>query len=182
MKKKQITRDQWITTFFGLIVSVGECDEWQGMKTGRVPVYRVPSGYFGCSQKNTKQSARRILLAELGESIKPGHVVRMTCQNDLCMKRGHMVMMNRRASAIENGRRGHFRTPARCAAATATARRRAKLDVEAARVIRSSEESSAVLAERYGVSTGTISAVRRGERFRDGSVIGSSVFNWRPAA
>lgn len=180
----QMTYDAWLSSLLDLCVPVGDCVEWQGPTLkAKTPLVYVPKGYVLPEWGQYRQSARVVLWVLFHGSKPPaGSVIRPRCCNDRCVAIEHMVTMPRTAQSVEQARRREFDTPKRAAAAMRRARSRdTKLSIEIAREIRSSSEAPKVLAPRYGVSTATITAIRRGVLWPE-AANGASVFTWRPAA
>ena len=89
--------------------------------------------------------------------------VRFRCENPACVALKHMAKGLREDSA-----KGRALNPAqRSRIAEGLRATRAKLDWDKVRTIRASNESDAVLAERYQVTKATISAVRRNETWQE---------------
>lgn len=180
----QMTYDEWLSGLLDLCEPVGECVEWQGPTLkAKTPLVYVPRGFVLPEWGQYRQSARVVLWVLFHGTRPPeGSVLRASCCNDRCVAVEHMVAMPRARQTVEQARRGELSTPKRKAAAIRRARSRdTKLSVEIAREIRASSEAPKVLAPRYGVSTATITAVRRGQLWPE-AANGASVFNWRPAA
>ncbi|RZL40157.1 MAG: hypothetical protein EOP35_01745 [Rubrivivax sp.] len=180
----QMTYVQWHRNLLDWCEPVGDCVEWQGPTLkAKTPLVYVPKGFVLPQWGQYRQSARVVLWALFHGAPPPaGSVLRVSCCNDKCVAIEHMFVMTRAKAPVEQAKRGELSTPKRKAAAIRRARsRETKLSVEKAREIRSSCESSTVLAPRYGVSKATINAVRRGKAWPE-AANGASVFNWRPAA
>lgn len=180
----QMTYDEWLQGLLDNCEPVGECVEWQGPTLkGKTPLVYVPKGYVLPEWGQYRQSARVVIWTLFhGERPPVGTVLRPSCRNDCCVAIEHMTAITRARHTAEQARRGEFSTPKRAAAAMRRARARdTKLTMEIAREIRASAEAPKVLAPRYGVSTATITAVRRGTLWPE-AANGASVFSWRPAA
>lgn len=180
----QMTYEAWLAGLIAMCEPVGDCVEWQGpMLKSKTPLVYVPRGFVLPEWGQYRQSARVVLYVLFhGDRPPVGTVIRQRCCNDSCVAIEHMVVMPRAKHTAEQARRGEFATPKRAAAAMRRARGRdTKLTMELAREIRCSSEAPKVLAPRYGVSTATITAVRRGVLWPE-AANGASVFNWRPAA
>lgn len=182
--KPQMTYEAWLSALMDLCEPVGECVEWQGPTLkGKTPLVYVPAGYVLPEWGQYRQSARVVIWTLFhGQRPPLGTVLRPSCCNDRCVAVEHMKAFPRAQQSTIQAHRGEFDTPKRAAAAMRRARsRNTKLSVELAREIRASSEAPKVLAPRYGVSTATITAVRRGVLWPE-AANGASVFNWRPAA
>ncbi|RQO57985.1 hypothetical protein DBR47_14430 [Paucibacter sp. KBW04] len=177
-----MNREQWLAGIEAKCEPVGECLEWQGrfQLGGKTPVIYVPAGMIpGLCQGS--HSARGVMwFLDKGERNQAGTVLRAKCKNFACISLDHMVVFTRAEAPKEQSARGEFSTAKRNAAAINRARAMpTKLSVDLAREIRQRPESSRDLAPVYGVSSGTITAVRRGALWPE-AANGSSVFNWRP--
>lgn len=123
------------------------CWVWQGyMQKGVMPVVNIDDKIV---------PVRRALFQALHGPVKKGHEVTATCETHGCVSCVEQVTFaeRRRRMAVKRntGKRPNWK-PAH-----------SKLSVEKAREIRASEEPTAVLADRYGVSTATIGYVKAGK-------------------
>jgi len=120
-----------------------------------------------------------------GEDIANGRIVfRLACcPNRDCVNPTHVKEGTMKERGTQIRRSGVLRNlPQSIEAATRVARtHRAKLTLEQVREIRSSPETCAELARRFGIAHSQISAIRRGEAWKD-IASNASVFTWRPAA
>lgn len=107
---------------------------------------------------------RRFLLREkLGRDIEPGKYAGRTCETTLCVNPAHIKETSRSEQQMLVAARKP--AAAHCSAKRRDATRQAcgTLDLEKARAIRASDESTEVLMARYGVTATTIKNVRNGK-------------------
>lgn len=176
---KMQTRETWLAGLSALIEPVGECMEWQGPTMGKTPVYYSPRGYAFDGSVQGKHSARAILFAlDRGFRLPAGSLIRMRCRNDKCVHEDHFYVIPRSHQPKEQSKRGELSTPRKRAAVTNQQRKTAKLTLEQARAIRHSTTPSREEAAKYGVSSQTVTAIRRGILWAE-STQGASVFSWR---
>lgn len=181
---QQMTYDEWLAGLQAMCEPVGECIEWQGPTLkGKTPLVYVPKGFVLPEWGQYRQSARVVIwFLSRGSRPPASTVLRPRCCNDKCVSVEHMVAFPRAKQSVEQARRGELSTPKRTAAAIRRARSlETKLTMDIAREIRASDEAPKVLAPRYGVTTSTITAVRRGILWPE-AANGASVFSWRPGA
>lgn len=153
--------------------------EWQGPTMGKTPVFYSPRGYAFEGSTQGKHSTRAILFSlDRGHRLAPGSLIRMRCRNDKCVHEAHFYVIQRSHHPKEQSKRGELSTPRKTAAVTAQQRKTAKLTIDQARAIRASDAPAREEAKKYGVSSQTISAIRRGVLWAE-SVVGASVFSWR---
>lgn len=92
------------------------------------------------------------------------------CEQELCCNPKHWLAMPRKELPRHLSRTGQWSRATHSTPATiAAARSRAKINMEIAREVRQSEETGAALARRLGLCQSTISAIRRGQIWRDSS-------------
>lgn len=145
---------------------VGDCLEW----TGGVLKPSKPVGYIN----GERVMLRRFVwqLSHPGVSLGDARVVRMTCQNDLCLNPAHMLAITRTRS-IELNKDKVFNN-ARVRNITKTARAKfALLDADKAREIRESNDGLEVLAARHGVSVCLIREVQAHRRWKEETLPGN---------
>jgi DNA-binding transcriptional regulator YiaG len=157
---------------------MSDCIAWQGCldRGGPRIQYKQPG-----AAKSAPMNVLRALWIDQGRPIPEGHVVfASVCGNPRCVNIDHAgtSMPRERWKRLMSA---GWERPAHARAGTALASslRNSKLTPEQSRECRESSESTAVLAERFGVSRATIQAHRSG---RHGSRImpSSSVFSlWR---
>ena len=143
------------------VVDKEGCWEWRGaihQKVNPVPVM---------SWKGSTNKVRRFLAIELGVAFEGG-VATCKCGNPLCVKPAHIEVITR--SELQrrlSARMLHQLQTARRAKISEAKRAKAKLTAEMVQEIRTSTESQAALARRFGVSQATVSEIRRGLTWRD---------------
>lgn len=108
-------------------------------------------------------SSRRAAFIALHGEVKPGHEVMGGCEAPLCVnpecsKQVTFAERRRRMAKKRNYGQSNRMKPAH-----------SKLSIEKARQIRSSEEPTAVLAERFGVSKAAIGYAKRGSTWAEPS-------------
>lgn len=141
------------------------CWLWTGRMRGSIPQ---------AWHNGSLVSMRRVVFGlHAAREAKASDVVQMTCECDRCLNPLHMIARPRASLLKENmASEPPIRRTARLRAA-AEERGQAVLDMDAARAIRASSESSMALAGRYGVTQTTINRVRRGVSWRDYSAAGA---------
>ena len=111
---------------------------------------------------------RRVLWADLHGEIPVGSIVRMTCSTPLCINPDHITLTTYQRLGKQLGALGVMSGPERSAAIARTKRKtQAKLTDAAVRDIRTSDETTIVMAARYGVAQAHISKVRKHKAWRD---------------
>ena len=154
-----------------MTVEEGQCRLWTGYMVNGSPLINV---------NGAGTSVRRLVWREKHGPIAPNLLAHAQCGNPACVAAEHIVLMTAQEIAKKAAAAGAFSTPQRRAAQSAAARRHAKkLNLELAREIRLSSDTSKVVAARYGISPSLVKKVRAGKAWADG-VLGSSVFAWRP--
>ncbi len=172
-------RETWLAGLHSQIEPVGECMEWQGPTMGKTPVIYCPRGYAFEGASQGKHSTRAILFAlDRGYRLSENSLIRMRCRNDKCVHVAHFYVIHRSHQPKEQSKRGELSTPRKRASITIQQRKTAKLTLEQARSIRHSTTPSREEAKKYGVSSQTVSAIRRGILWAE-STQGASVFSWR---
>jgi hypothetical protein len=118
-----------------------------------------------------KKSAmvRRVLWEEVNGPIPPGKILRCTCETPKCVNIEHAKLATYRGVALELGAVGVMSGPVRSAriAAVKRAGKQSRISQDDARTIRESEDKGADLAQRYGISEGTVSKIRLGKVRRE---------------
>lgn len=147
------------------VPSANGCWHW------RMRIYRGRSCCVwllgGTEYKSTASRAAWILS---GRPMEPGWVVtrnRDVCDSVDCCRPEHHLAGPR--TAVFQGHTPEQRTRHRIGT-TIEARRRAKLNMEAAKQIRLSDAPCRVEAEKWGVAVTTISQIRRGETWRENTL------------
>lgn len=130
----------------------GDCWLWDGA----VNVAGLPR--YG------KGSARRRIWAALNGPIVGPYFVGCNCDERRCLNPKHLVLRTK-SSVSKDGHANAIKAK-RHLAVTIIARAKGKLNDQAARQIRESDETLKVLAERYGVHFSLISKVKTGKAWR----------------
>ena len=142
-----------------LCIEDGDCLVWTRSCCNHHPAMRID---------NKTVLVRRVLWTELHGGIPEGGVLRMTCNTHKCVHQDHMELTSYKKIAVQLGAIGVMSGPVRSAAIARTKRKtQAKLTEEAVRDIRSSEETTIVLAARHGVSQAHVSKIRKHKAWRD---------------
>lgn len=90
------------------------------------------------------------------------------CGNPYCINPAHQSLLTEKQKGKKAAKAGAFSSWARRKKIAEHMRRtEAKITLEQAMEIRTSEEQGKDLAKRYGLAETTISAIKRGERWRD---------------
>lgn len=129
--------------------------------TGYTDRSRGPMVRFGADSSPT--SVRRLVWSIKRGPLGYRQTVRARCDEPACVEYEHLLLGNRSDKV-----RGRSLTPlTRLRIARTHQEAQGKLDWERVRAIRASDESEAVLAQRYGVSKPTIGHIRRNESWRE---------------
>ena len=143
------------------VVEVGDCWEWQGALQWNSPVPVINfNGKVG--------PVRRHIAEHLGLAVE-GKLATCGCGNALCVNPEHVVMITRRRlqQRIAKDLR-HRVNPVRMKKLSDRARAtQAKLTLQQALEIRDAEGKQRDIAERFGVTQATVSAIKRGKTWRD---------------
>ena len=139
----------------------------------------------GEKSQRRNNGRRAALELERGARLGKGMLAspRVRCKHVDCVNPAHALAVTYKQRGAMQKQSGVLRCdndPLRLAKLIAERRRVAKLTIEQAREIRASSETLRVDAARYGVCQSAISAIRRGETWREG-VVGASVFSWSAA-
>lgn len=119
------------------------CWEWNGNLNNK------GYGYFSIGGK--KRLAHRFALENLGSGIRKGQVACHDCDNPKCVNPEHLYAGTFKSNSIDAVRRGRLKHQ--------------KLSVEDAKNILVSDEAYTVLAERYGIGTEMVSAIKTGRKW-----------------
>lgn len=157
------TRERWLGELRNSVEAVGECLEWQGAYMGKTPLVYCPAGMHKTCMRGSRQSVRSVLWALAHGEAPQDQIIRAGCGNWRCVLEQHWQVLTRRTQTLEQSKRGEFATVKRRTAGRAKGRARAKLDAHKAHEIRHSPAPSLELAQRFGVSRSTITAIRRGQ-------------------
>lgn len=139
-------------------VEDGGCLRWVGY---------CYNGHPGGTIDGRKVLIRRELWAAKNGPIPPGKIICCTCETPLCVE--HLELSSYARLAKRLGALGVMSGPIRSAriAAAKRAGKQARITQDEARTIRVSDETSTVLAGRYGLSVATICRIKRGELRRE---------------
>ena len=132
----------------------GDCLIWRRACCNGHPAMRV--------EQKTKL-VRRVLWESANGPILDGKILRVTCGSALCICPSHTELTTYQRVAKQLGALGVMSGPVRSASIQRTKRnsKQCKLTLDAVRAIRASEETTIVLAARYGVAQAHISKVRK---------------------
>lgn len=140
---------------------VGDCWEWTGamQTTTGTPVIR----YDGRAQP-----VRRAIAIELGLSLT-GKLATCKCVNMRCVNPEHVVVVTRQQLQKRTAKStGMHMSPARCRKLAQSARRTGKLTEAQVAEIRAIEGvTQRNIAAMYGITQPTVSAIRRGVKWKD---------------
>lgn len=159
----------------------GDCLIWTGVYAAETPIVYIPLAEHGGKKRRYITVRKAMLQAQ--NRLKRGQYAGVSCGNPQCVAPAHVRPTTASQLGKRNAERGNLRDPLRCAKIAKTKQAQGKLTWADVDVIRASDESQRVLAERYGVSKSTISLIRRHIRWvnRPGAANWASVF-WRLAA
>lgn len=149
-------RRSLIDTIKKHVVEEGECWNWTGamQSCGSTPTMHY---------KHKVGSVRRFILLERGHN-QPTMVATYTCGNEKCVHPEHTAWAIRRTvqqrTTNELGYQGDLIRRKKLAEA---ARKNAKLTMELANQVREAEGPQHEIAERFGISQGTVSRLKRNE-------------------
>lgn len=134
-------------------IEVGDCWEW----TMAVDA----EGYPIMRRASANNTVRRVMFTEIiNKPIRPRQPVVMKCSNRVCVNPAHCASSTTSAVAYQAASEGKFSSLTRRVAIARHARvRLGKLDMDAAREIRLSNDSRQELADRFGVGKSAISKV-----------------------
>lgn len=139
---------------------IGDCWEWQGavQVRSRTPVMRYQKRH---------QCVRRWVAEAMGHNIE-GKVVTYKCGNHLCCNPEHLQVMTK--TALQKRTNKHhirYMSMTRRQRVAAARRATAKLKLEQVQAIREDPRPQREIAREYGISQPTVSAIKRGEMWRD---------------
>lgn len=126
---------------------MSECIDWQGAKD--------PNGYGRLTIQGHQLYAHRWTWEQAFGPIADGLEICHHCDNPSCINLDHLFVGTHADNMADCKRKGR----ARGGGARGAAQHLAKLTDDIVREIRASDASQAELAERYGVSQGTISNI-----------------------
>ena len=111
-------------------------------------------------------NVRTVIGIHYGKSKRKGDVYTTICKNKLCLAEGHIRAVSRKVLA-EKMDKSYASNPVRAAKISESSRKRGKLSVEKANLIRLSPDTQKALAERYGVSKRVVWEIKLGIRWKD---------------
>lgn len=129
--------------------------------TGYVDPRRGPMVRFGADSSPT--SVRRLVWSIKRGPLGARKTVRPNCDEPACVEYEHMLLGDR----MDKVRGRSLPQLTRLRIARTHQEAQGKLDWDRVRAIRASDESEAVLAQRYSVSKPTIGQIRRNESWRE---------------
>lgn len=140
---------------------VGDCWIWQRGITG--------SGYPEMKIMGRPCKLVRRMVVELdGRKPEKRQPVVATCNDPLCVNPKHLQLSSIKAVSQAKAAAGGWKGKARGAKIAAAKREQcSKINMDAAREIRMSNETGPVLAERYGVDRSLINRIKRNEAWKD---------------
>lgn len=141
----------------------GNCWLWNGLMANGSPQVRIDRRY---------QRGRRLMYAEVVETIPEDQRPVMRCREARCLNADHMELMTIKQIAQLASREGKFSTPARRASISRGKRASssAKLTPEKAAGVRACR-TAAEAATTYGIHKSMASRIRRGEAWVMGALI-----------
>lgn len=142
-KRAAVTRKPMSVAFEEKVTKTDGCWEWKGL-------FGV-DGYPLLPWARKMYRANRVSVLLSGREIGKGQLACHTCDNPKCVNPDHLFVgtnMDNVRDAISKGRHVHgAMTPL------------AKLTEDEAKAIKSSNEKSSVLADRYGISVGSVNNI-----------------------
>jgi DNA-binding CsgD family transcriptional regulator len=140
---------------------VGQCWEWTGALQG-------PRGAPVMRHDGVAQPVRRVIAEQLGLPVR-SRMATVRCCNNLCVNPAHVVVLTRKQLQQRTAKVTQLHAdPLRCRKLAQTARRTAKLTEAQVIEIRSLDGlTQRQIAAQYGVSQSTVSAIRRGVKWKD---------------
>jgi predicted XRE-type DNA-binding protein len=144
------------------VVEEGDCWNWTGALQG---CGTVPTMNY----KRKVGAVRRFILQEQGVDLDKGkRLATYTCGNTMCVNPEHTAPATRRAVQRRTTEElGHQKSLLRRKKLADNARKRAKLNPELARQVREADGTQDEIAERFGISQATVSAIKRGVTWKD---------------
>lgn len=137
----------------------GDCLLWRRSRCNGHPAMRI---------EGKTQLIRRVIWQESNGEIPQGKIVRVTCGSPLCINPSHIELTSYQKLGKQLGALGIMSGQVRSAAIQRAKRKtQGKLSLDAVRDIRTSDETTIVLAARYGVAQAHISKVRKHKCQRD---------------
>jgi len=140
---------------------VGECWEWTGavQRLSRAPVMR---------HDGRPQAVRRVIAQTLEMKVE-GRYATARCCNPLCVNPEHVITVTRQQLQQRTAKVTQMHTnPARCRKLAQSARRKGKLSEAQVAEIRAIDGmKQRDIAALYGITQSTVSAIRRGVKWKD---------------
>lgn len=134
----------------------GDCWIWtQGLSCSGVPAARFGGPW---------RTVRRLIAMEAGPVHKRRTMVPV-CGERLCVNPAHLQSMTLSEMQRRSAAQGNHSRPDKRAKVAAAMRAKSMLTVDAVNQIRNSDTLLTVEVARWGVSTSTISCIRRGKRW-----------------
>lgn len=154
-KPKQV---QTTETLLARTVEEGECLLWQGYIGMNVP--QVSHG-------GKVVPVRRLLLELAGKNPMPGGYASTSCGNQSCVNPEHITNRNRHQHAVAMTQAPRNELLRRAKLAEFKRVTVAKITLDEAREIRSSDEVNWVLADRYGIDKSQVARIKNGTAWRE---------------
>lgn len=144
----------------GHVVEDGECWNWTGamQSCGATPTMNY---------KRKVGAVRRFILLERGPAPAGRPIATYTCGNPLCVHPEHTDWSKRKAVQQRTTQeQGHQNNTVRNKKIADKARQNGKLTHEQALKVREAEGNQYKIAERFGISQATVSAIKLGKTWR----------------
>lgn len=146
---------KWLVAYLqARTVEVGDCWEWPG-----APVMR---------HQGRPQNVRRVIAVEMQLPVE-GKLATVKCANPVCCNPEHVVLLTRRQLQQRTAKLTQLHAnPARARKLATKARAAGKLTEAQVAEIRAIEGvTQREIAARYGITQATVSAIRRGVKWKD---------------
>jgi hypothetical protein len=134
--------------------SEDDCWDWVGA------TYAFGYGTIGTSKGN--DGAHRVSYRLFVGPIEEGLCVLHKCDNPKCTNPRHLFLGSKKDNAVDRSAKGRGANPSK----PGEAHPLAKLNEAQALGIKSSVETCAILAARFGLSEGSVGRIKRGERWK----------------
>ena len=153
-----------LESIHGNCVEAGDCWEWAGAYSG--PKKAHPYCYHDGSCTTVRSVVLK--LSGKGRKSKKHCVAFPTCGNSRCVNPAHLRWATRSEVMYVAAAKGLLNDRVRVSKIAATKRATVgKLNMDAARAIRASDERQIDLAKRYGISQHAVSAIRMNRRWKE---------------
>lgn len=136
----------------------GDCLIWPGALRGGAPLSDIEPGRQVMLRRYVYQSTHSVKLSSK-------LCVRMKCDCGKCLNVEHMYVAKKSSVSKEN--RNNITVSGRLSYTSHIRKSKSKLTIDDVREIRSSPDTGIAMAEKFNVSRTTISAIRRGARWKD---------------